>query len=80
MASLLGASLLGVITHALGAIQELRNTMGVSDFPQNNVTKVYLSTLLALREGRWVSNFQGKRYLNGLFTGGHVYGKGTQQG
>ena len=36
-----------------------------SHFLEKIVTKMYGSTLLALREGWWVSNFQGKnRYLN----------------
>ena len=30
----------------------------VSDFPEKNISKMYGSTLLALRGGRWVSNFQ----------------------
>ena len=37
-----------------GAIQVLRNAVGgggVSSFPKNSVTKVYYSTLLALRGG-----------------------------
>ena len=37
-----------------GAIQVLRNAVGrVSDFPEKSVTKMYGSTLLALRAG-WV--------------------------
>ena len=38
----------------------LRNAVGVLDFPEKNVMKVYGSTLLALREGGRVSNFQEK--------------------
>ena len=41
---------------APGAIQVLRNAVGsgrVSDFPEKTVTKMYVSTLLALRRG-WV--------------------------
>ena len=44
----------------VGAIQVLRNAVGggrVSDFPENSVTKMYGSTLLALRCGGWVSDF-----------------------
>ena len=33
---------------------------GVSAFPERSVTKVYGSTLLALRGGGWGSNFQEK--------------------
>ena len=39
----------------------LRNALlggGVSDFPEKSVTKVFASTLLALRGGGWVSNVQ----------------------
>ena len=39
----------------------LRNPVGrgrVSDFPEKNVTKMYSLTLLALRGGGRVSNFQ----------------------
>ena len=46
-----------------GAIQVLRNAVGggwVSAFPEKSVTKVYGSTLLALRGGGWGLNFQGK--------------------
>ena len=46
-----------------GAIQVLRNAVGgerVSDFPEKSVTKMYGSTLLALRGGGFVSNFQKK--------------------
>ena len=43
-------------------IQVLRNAMGGGGvtvrFPGKIVTKVYGSTLLALREGGWVSNLQ----------------------
>ena len=35
-------------------IQVLRNAMGMSDFPENIVMKVYGSMLLALRGGWWV--------------------------
>ena len=41
----------------------LRNAVGgggVSAFPEKSVTKVYGSTLLALRGGGWGSNFQEK--------------------
>ena len=41
----------------------LRNAVGggrMSDFPEKSVTKMYGSTLLALRGGGWVSNFQNK--------------------
>ena len=45
----------------IGAIQVLRNAVGVGDFVrEKRVTKVYGSTLLALRRGRWVTNFQKK--------------------
>ena len=47
----------------LGAIQVFRNAEEdgrVSDFPGKNVTKMYLLTILALRRGGWVSNFQKK--------------------
>ena len=33
---------------------------GVSAFPEKSVTKVYGSTLLALRGGGWGSNFREK--------------------
>ena len=39
----------------------LRKAVGgerVSDFPEKSVTKMYGSTLLALREGGWVSDFK----------------------
>ena len=36
---------------------------GVSAFPEKSVTKVYGSTLLALRGGEWGSNFQEKCYV-----------------
>ena len=32
----------------------------MSPFPKKNVTRMYGSTLLALRGGGWGSNFQGK--------------------
>ena len=35
----------------------------VSDFPEKYVTKMYGSTLLALRGGGWVSNFQEKSVM-----------------
>ena len=35
--------------------------MGVK-FPEKTVTKMYGSTLLALRGGGWVSNFQKKKH------------------
>ena len=50
----------------LWAIQALRNAIvggggsGASNFQKKTVTKVYGSTLLALRGGGWVSNFRGK--------------------
>ena len=57
-------TLVSRLHHArLGTIQVLRNAVGagrVSDFPEKSVTKMYGSTLLALR---WVSNFQKKRYI-----------------
>ena len=37
---------------------------GVSAFPEKSVTKVYGSTLLALRGGGWGSNSQEKALLN----------------
>ena len=36
----------------------------VSDFFEKSVGKMYGSTLLALRGGRWVSNIQIKMLLN----------------
>ena len=36
----------------------------VSDFHEKSVTKVYGSTLLPLREGGWVLNFQKKALRN----------------
>ena len=47
-----------------GTIQVLRSADGgggVSDFLGKSITKVYSSTLLALRGGGWGSNFQEKR-------------------
>ena len=44
----------------------LRNTVGgrrVSDLPEQSVTKMYGSMLLALRGGGCVSNFQKNRYV-----------------
>ena len=41
----------------------LRNAVGdgrVTDFPEKSVAKMYGSTLLALRGGDWVPNFQKK--------------------
>ena len=40
----------------------LRNAVGGGgvSFPEKSVTKVYRSTLLALRGGGWGSNFQEK--------------------
>ena len=38
--------------------------MCVSGFPDKTITKVYGSTLLMLREGGWVSNFQEKVLRN----------------
>ena len=54
----------------IGAIQVLRDAGGggVSTFPGKSVTKVYSSTLLALRVGGWGSKFQKKNvthHLNG---------------
>ena len=49
------------MTIYIGAIQVLRNAVGgwrLSDFPEKSVMKMYGSTLLALRGGGWVSNFQ----------------------
>ena len=48
-----------------GAVQVLLNAVGreVTDFPENSITEVYGSTLLALRGGGWVSNFQGKNIM-----------------
>ena len=45
-----------------GVIQVLRNAVGGRGirFPKKSVTKVYNSTLLALRGGGCVSNFQEK--------------------
>ena len=37
-----------------GALQVIHNVWEVSYFPENSVTKVYGSTLLALRGGGWV--------------------------
>ena len=51
-----------ILVH-LGAIQVLCNAVGsgrVSDFPGNSITKMYGSTLLALRGGGWVSDVQKK--------------------
>ena len=52
-------------TTTLGAIQVLRNAVGVGvSFPGKSVTKVYSSTLLALRGGGWGSNSLEKtRYV-----------------
>ena len=44
----------------------LRNAVGggvVSAFTEKSVTKMYGSTLLALRGGGWGSNFQEKMYV-----------------
>ena len=41
---------------------------GVSAFTEKSVTKMYGSTLLALREGEWGSNFQEKSVRNILLT------------
>ena len=38
--------------------------MGVSDFEEKSITKVYNSMLLALRRGGLVSNFQEKASRN----------------
>ena len=50
---------------SIGAIQVLRNAMGrggwVSAFPEKCVTRMYSSTLLALRGDGWVSKFQEQR-------------------
>ena len=43
----------------------LRNAVGggwVSNIPDKSVTKVYSSTLLALRGGGWMSNIQEKKH------------------
>ena len=51
----------------LGAIQVLCNAVGggrASDFPEKSVTKMYRSTLLELRGGGCVSNFQEKALRN----------------
>ena len=48
----------------LGAIRVLRNALGGADFVEKCITKVYGSTLLALRGGWWVSNFQEKNMYN----------------
>ena len=51
----------------LGAIQVLHNAVEggrVSDFPGKSVTTMYGSTVLALRGGGWVSNFQKKALRN----------------
>ena len=45
----------------------LDNAVGggrVSDFPEKRVTKMYGSTLFALRGGGWVLNFQKKALRN----------------
>ena len=56
-----------VCNPSLGAIQVLRNARGVGGCqisrPENSVTKVYASMLLALRGGGWVSIFQKKRVM-----------------
>ena len=54
------------ISFAIGTSQELRNAVGcrrVSDFLEKSDTRMYGSTLLALREGGWVSDFQKKLYI-----------------
>ena len=53
----------GMLYSVFGVIQDLRNAVGsgrVSNFPENSVTNVYGSMLLALRGGGWVSIFQKK--------------------
>ena len=55
------------MTVGSGAIQVLRNAVGggtVSGFPEKSITKMYGSTLLALRGGGWVSNFLKKALCN----------------
>ena len=49
----------------------LRNTVGggwVSAFPEKSVTKVYSSTLLALRGGGWRSISRGKALCDVIIT------------
>ena len=48
------------MTVILEVIQVLRNAVGGGAISRKTVTKVYGSILLALREGGWVSIFQGK--------------------
>ena len=58
------------LSDLLGAIQVLRNAVGVSNFPEKSMTKVYGSMILALRWGGWVVNFPEKGityHLNGPF-------------
>ena len=47
-----------------GDVQVLRNAVGVGDLPEQSATKVYGSTLSALRGDGWVSNFQKKVLRN----------------
>ena len=64
-----------VFLHLGGVIQVLRNALGVSNFPGKSVIKVYNSTLLALRGGGWMSNFQEKNvtlHLNGPLYGHYI--------
>ena len=42
----------------------VRRGWRVSDFPEKSVMKMYGSTLLVLRGGGWVSNFQKKVLCN----------------
>ena len=61
------ATLIRKSSVSLGAIQVLRNAVEggrVSDIPKKSVTKRSASTLLVLRGGGWVSNFQKKVLLN----------------
>ena len=56
-----------IIIYIYGAIQVLRNALvggRVSDFPEKSVTKMYGSTLLALRGDGWVSNLRKKALHN----------------
>ena len=46
----------------LGAIHMLRNAVGVSAFPEKSFTKVYGSTLFALRGSGWGSHLKGPIY------------------
>ena len=54
----------------LGAIQVVRNAVGggggASAFTEKSVTKMYGSTLLALRWGGWGSHFQEKTSVRNI--------------